>query len=63
VLPVPGIDGLCESVVTIKGVWFANMRDFVLDAVGETAVEDVAEGAIAIAVNLASEVVELNHIQ
>ena len=61
-LPVPGVDGLCESVVTIEGVGLANVRDFDLDMVGETAVEDVVEGAIAIAVDLASKAVELNHV-
>jgi len=62
VLPVPGVDGLCESAVTIEGAGLANAGDFVLDVVGETAVENVVEGAIAIAADLTSEAVELNHV-
>jgi len=62
VLPVPGINGLHESAVTIEGAGLANTGNFVLDAVGETAVEDVVEGAIALAADLASEAVELYHI-
>jgi len=62
VLPVPGVDGLHESAVAIEGAGFANARDFVLDAVGETAVKDVAESVITIAVDLVSEMVELNHV-
>ena len=61
-LPVPGVDGLHESVVTIKGVGLANMGNFVLDAVRETTVEDVVEGAITVAADLASEAVELYHV-
>jgi len=49
-------------VVTIEGAGFANAGSFVLDAVGETAVEDVAESTIAIAADLASEVVKLDHV-
>ena len=49
-------------MVTIESAGLANMGNFILDAVGETAVEGVAEGAIAIAADLASKVVELNHI-
>jgi len=56
-LPVPGIHGLHESAVTIEGVGFANAGNLVLGAVGETAVKDVAESAIAIAADLASEAV------
>jgi len=61
-LPVPGINGLREGAVTIEGVGLAYTRDFVLDAVREAAVEDVVESAIAIATDLASEAVELNHV-
>jgi len=61
-LPVPGVDGLRESAVTIEGAGLANVGNFILDAVGETAVKDVAESAVAIAADLASEVVELNHV-
>jgi len=38
------------------------MGNLVLDAVRETAVEDEAEGAIAVATDLASEAVKLNHV-
>ena len=48
--PVPGIDGLGESAETIKGVGLSNTGDFIFDAVRETAVEDVVECAIAIAI-------------
>jgi len=61
-LPVPGVDGLRESAVTIEGAGLANTGDLVLDAVGETAVEDVAESAIAVAADLASEAVKLDHV-
>ena len=58
-LPVPGIDGLHKSAVTIKGVGLSDMGDFIFDAVGKNIVEDVAECAIAIAVDLSSEAIEL----
>jgi len=61
-LPVPGVNGLCKSAVTIKGAGFANAGNFILDVVGETTVKDVAESAITIAVDLASEAVKLDHI-
>ena len=61
-LPVPGVDGLHESAVTIQGAGFANAGNFVLDAVRETAVEDVVESAIAVAADLASEAVKLDHV-
>ena len=58
-LPVPGINGLHKSVVTIKGVGLSDVGDFIFDAVRETTVEDVAECAIAIAIDLSSEAIEL----
>ena len=61
-LPVPGIDGLHESAETIEGAGLSDTGDFIFDAVGETAVEDVAECAIAIAVDLSSEAIELYDI-
>ena len=61
-LPVPGIDGLCESVVTIEGVGLSNAGNFIFDAVREAAIEDVAECAIAIAADLSGEAIELYDI-
>ena len=61
-LPVPGINGLCESVLTIEGVGLSNMGDFIFDVVGETMVEDVTKCAITIAMDLSSEAIELYDI-
>ena len=57
--PVPGIDGLRKSAESIKGAGLSKTGDFIFDAVGETAVEDVAECTIAIAVDLSGEAIEL----
>ena len=53
---------VCARVESIKGVGLSNVGDFIFDVVGETAVEDVAECAIAIAVDLFHEAIELYNI-
>ena len=42
-LPVPGIDGLRESAVTIEGAGLSDVGNFIFDVVGEATIEDVAE--------------------
>ena len=49
-------------MVTIEGVGLSNMGYLIFDAVRETAIEDVAEGAIAITADLPSEAIELYNI-
>ena len=61
-LPVPGIDGLHESGVTIKGAGLSDMGDFIFDVVRETTIEDVVEHTIAIAVDLSSKAIKLYNI-
>ena len=48
-LPVPGINGLHESAVTIEGAGLSDTGNFIFDVVGEATIEDVVECAIAIA--------------
>ena len=61
-LPVPGIDGLHESAVTIEGAGLSDVGDFIFDVVGETTIEDVAECTITIATDLSSKAIELYDI-
>ena len=60
--PVPGINGLRESVEAIKGAGLSDVGDLILDAVRENTVEDVAECAIAIAADLSGEAIELYNV-
>ena len=60
--PVPGIDGLCKSAESIKGVGLSDAGDLIFDAVGETTIEDVVECAIAIAADLSGKAIELYDI-
>ena len=60
--PVPGIDGLHKSAESIEGAGLSDAGDFIFDAVGQTTVEDVAECAIAIAMDLSSEAIELYNV-
>ena len=61
-LPIPSVNGLGRGAETIKGMGLSDMGNFILDVVRETAVEDVVEGAITIAMNLSSEAIELYDI-
>ena len=62
VFSVPGIDGLCKSAESIKGVGLSDAGDLIFDAVGETTIEDVVECAIAIAMDLSGEAIELYNV-
>ena len=62
VFPVPGINGLHESVESIEGAGLSDAGNFIFDAVRETAVEDVAECTITIAMDLSSKAIELYYI-
>ena len=45
-----------------EGTWFTNAADLILDSVGETRIEMMTQGAIAISPNLGRNSVEVNHI-
>ena len=50
--PVVGIDALCETAQVLELSWFAYTADFVFDAVGQTGVEFVTKGGVAITLEL-----------
>lgn len=56
------VNELHKNAHTWEGGVFANMADFILDAVQNFLVEEILECIISISLNLTSYVVELYHI-
>jgi len=60
--PISGIDLLGKDTKTIQSVQLTNAAYLVLDSVGETCIEVMTQGAIAVAPNLGHDTVEVNHV-
>ena len=57
-----GINLLGKDVKTVQSAQFTDTAYLVLDSVGETCVEVMMQGTIAIAPNLGHDTVEVNHV-
>ena len=60
--PVASIDALRETAQVLELPWFAYVADFVFDMVGQTGVEFVTKGGVAITLELRREAVEFHDI-
>jgi len=62
VFPISGINLLGKNTKTIQSARFTDTAYLVLDSVRETCVEVMTQGAIAVALNLGCNTVEVNHV-
>ena len=60
--PVSGINFLGYGPKTVKGTWFTDAADLILDSVGETGIEVMTQSAITISPNLGRNSIEVDHI-
>ena len=60
--PVASVDTLREAAQVLELSWLAYAADFVFDAVGQTSIELVMKGGVAITLELRREAVELHDV-
>ena len=51
-----------DGAKTVESAQFTDVADLILDSVGETGIEVMAQSAIAVSLNLGHNSIEVNHI-
>ena len=60
--PVLGVDFLGDGAKTVESVRFTDAADLILDLIGETGIEVMAQSTIAVSPNLGCNLIEVDHI-
>ena len=60
--PVSGVNFLSYSPKTVESMQFTNAADLIFDSVGETRIEVMMQGTIAVSPNLGCDSIEVDHI-